>query len=357
MSTGDHERHRRSARRCEFRSSTAEVEGIRRREVLAVLACALAHRPLAAVAQSPERLRVIGVLIGLAEGDPEIPERVRAFEMGLRDLGWVQGRNIHLHYRFAADIDRVQLLGKELLSVRPEVVVASSSFATAALLRETSTIPIVFVTASDPVGDGFVASLARPGGNVTGFTNSIASMGGKWLELLKEIAPSVERVAIMFNPASAPSRGSYFLPPFEAAAASIGVKSLAMPVHSVADIEPALAALGREPGGGLIVMPDTFTAINRGLIIAQAAQQRVPAIYSTPQVAADGGLIAYGADQIDLYRRTPFYVDRILKGAKPAELPVQSPTKFDLIINLKTAKALGLTVSPLMIARANEVIE
>jgi putative ABC transport system substrate-binding protein len=182
-------------------------------------------------------------------------------------------------------------------------------------------------------------------------------MGGKWLELLKEIAPKVERVAIMFNPASAPSRGSYFLPPFETAAASIAIRPLPMPVHGAADIMPALAALGREPGGGLIVMPDTFTFVNRGLIIAQAAEQRVPAIYPFRRFAADGGLIAYGTDLLDLYRRTPFYVDRILKGAKPAELPVQSPVKFELVINLKTAKALGLTVSPLMIARANEVIE
>jgi putative ABC transport system substrate-binding protein len=241
--------------------------------------------------------------------------------------------------------------------LRPELIVAGSSFVVSAILGETRTIPVVFVTASDPVGDGFVASLARPGGNVTGFTNSIASMGGKWLELLKEIAPGIERVAIMFNPASAPSRGSYFLPPFEAAAASIGVKSLAMPLHSVADIEPAIAALGREPGGGLIVMPDNFTTINRALIIAQAAEQRVPAIYSVRFFATEGGLIAYGADLLDLYRRVPFYVDRILKGAKPAELPVQSPAKFELVINLKTANALGLAVSPLMIARANEVIE
>jgi putative ABC transport system substrate-binding protein len=224
-------------------------------------------------------------------------------------------------------------------------------------LRETRTIPIVFVTAADPVGDGLVASLARPGGNATGLTNNVSSMSGKWLELLKEIAPSVERVAIMFNPASAPTGGAYFLTPFETAAASIAVTPIAMPVHSVADVARAFATLGREPGGGLVVMPDIFTTVNRALIIAQAAQQRVPAIYPIPQFAADGGLIAYGADVLDLHRRAPSYVDRILKGAKPAELPVQSPAKFDLVINLKTAKALGLSVSPLLIARANELIE
>jgi putative ABC transport system substrate-binding protein len=329
---------------------------MKRRDVLAVLACALAPWPLSAIAQPNDRVRGIGVLIGLAEGDPEIPQRVAAFEMGLRDFGWVPGRNIRVDYRFATDADRLHVLAKELISLQPEVLVAGSTFVTAALLRET-TIPIVFVSAADPVGDGFVASLARPGGNATGFTNNIASMGGKWLEVLKEIAPSVERVAIMFNPASAASRGEYFLQPFETAAASIGVKALAMPVHSGADIEQALASLGREPGGGLIVMPDNFTTINRGLIIAGTARQQVPAIYPLPQFANDGGLIAYGADLLDLYRRAPFYIDRILKGAKPAELPVQSPTKFDMVLNLKTAKALGLTVSPIMIARANEVIE
>jgi len=330
---------------------------MRRRDVLALMAGALAHRPVAAIAQPAERMRVIGVLIGLSEGDPDIPGRVAAFEQGLRELGWVEGRNLRIHYRFGADSDRLRESAKELLSLRPELIVAGSTSVVAALMRESRTIPVVFVTASDPVGDGFVATLARPGGNATGFTNNVSSMSGKWLELLKDIAPTIERVAIMFNPASAPTGGAYFLLPFETAAASAAVKPLPMPVHSAADIAPALAALGRDPGGGLVVMPDVFTTINRGLIIAQAAEQRVPAIYFVRRFAADGGLIAYGADLLDLYRRTPFYVDRILKGAKPAELPVQSPAKFDLVINLKTAKALGLTVSPLMIARANEVIE
>ena len=347
----------RSPRRSESGRSTGGVEVIRRRDILAVFAGVLAPWPLAAIAQLSDRVRVIGVLIGLPEGDPEIPERVTAFEMGLRDFGWAQGRGIRIHYRFAAESDGLRTAAKELLALQPEVIVAGSTFVATALLRETRMVPIVFVTAADPVGDGLVASLARPGGNATGFTNSVSSMSGKWLELLKEIAPSVERVAIMFNPASAPTGGSYFLVPFETAAASIAVKPIAMPVHSVADVEPALATLGREPGGGLIVMPDIFTTVNRGLIIAQAAQQRVPAIYSTPQFAADGGLIAYGPDLLDLHRRAPSYVDRILKGAKPTELPVQSPAKFDLVINLKTAKALGLSVSPILLARANDLIE
>jgi putative ABC transport system substrate-binding protein len=308
--------------------------------------------PRAVIALS-DRVRVIGVLIGLSEGDPEVPERVAAFEMGFRDFGWAQGRNIRIHYRFAIESDGLRTAAKELLALHPEVIVAGNTFVATALLRQTRTIPIVFVTASDPVGDGLVASLARPGG----FTSSVSSMSGKWLELLKEIAPSVERVAIMFNPASAPTGGSYFLVPFETAAASIGVKPIVLPVHSVADVEPALATLRREPGGGLTVMPDIFTTVNRGLIIAQAAQHRVPAIYSTPQFAADGALIAYGPDLLDLYRRAPSYVDRILKGTKPTELPVQSPAKVDLVINLQTAKALGLSVSPIMIARANDLIE
>jgi ABC-type uncharacterized transport system substrate-binding protein len=329
---------------------------MRRRDVLAALAGALAARPFPAAAQS-ERGRVIGVLIGLPEADPEIPQRVAVFEAGLRELGWTVGGNIHVQYRFSPEADELQRMTKELIGLKAEVLVAGSSFVAARVLRETRAIPVVFVTASDPVGDGFVNSLAHPGGNATGFTNSIASMGGKWLELLKEVAPTVRRVAILFNPTSAPARGAYFLEPFEAAAASIAVKPSAMPVHSVVEIDAALADWGSEPGGGLIVMPDNFTTINRGRIIAQAAQQRVPSIYTTPQFAFDGGLIAYGADLLDLYRRAPSYIDRILKGAKPADLPVQSPTKFDMVINLKTAKALGLTVSPLVIARANEVIE
>ncbi|HEY7301104.1 MAG TPA: ABC transporter substrate-binding protein [Xanthobacteraceae bacterium] len=330
---------------------------MRRRDVLAVLVGALAPRPLTAFAQPNDRLRTIGVLIGLSDGDPEISQRAAAFEMGLRDFGWTPGRNIRVEYRFAADADRLQALAKELISLQPEALVAANTFVTAVVLRETRTIPVVFVSASDPIGDGFVSSLARPGGNATGFTNSIGSMGGKWLELLKEIAPSVERAAIMFNPPSAPSRGEYFLKPFETAAGSIKVKALAMPVESGADIERALADLGREPGGGLVVTPDNFTTVNRRLIIAEAAKHRVPAIYSTPQFASDGGLIAYGTDLLELYRHAPFYIDHILKGAKPADLPVQSPTKFEMVINLKTAKALGLAVSPIMIARANEVIE
>ena len=329
---------------------------MRRRKVLSLLAGALAPWPLSAIAQQAERMRVIGVLIGLAESDPDIPLRIARFEQALRDLGWIEGRNVRLHYRFAGD-NRLQTFARELVALQPDLIVAGSGFVVFALLRETRTVPIVFVTSADPVGDRFVASLVRPGGNATGFTNNLPSMGGKWLELLKEVAPGIERVAVMFNPDTAPGSGFYFLPPIEAAAALIDVKPLAMPVRSPADIESAFAGFERKGVHGLVVTPDNFTAVHRGLIIAQAAQHRVPAIYPFHYFAKEGGLMSYGADLLDLYARTPSYVDRILRGAKPADLAVQAPAKVDLVINLKVAKALGLSVPRIMIARADEVIE
>jgi putative ABC transport system substrate-binding protein len=221
----------------------------------------------------------------------------------------------------------------------------------------TQTIPIVFVTAADPIGDGFVSSLARPGRNVTGFTSNYESMGGKWLELLMEIAPNTDRVAVMFNPATATGSRAYFFPAFESAARSIAVTPVGMPVHNAAEIEPVLAAFGRAPGGGLIVTPDNFAAVHRGRIVAEAARQRVPAIYSLRYFATEGGLMSYGVDLLDLYRRAAANVDRILKGASPADIPVQVSAKVDLVINLKTANELGLAVPRIMLARANEVIE
>jgi len=329
---------------------------MRRRDVLAFLAGVGFVGPIAAFAQQPERVRVIGVLAGLAEGDPSHPPRIAAFEQGLRALGWGAG-NLRIHYRFADGPDHLPTLAKELVELQPDVIVAGSGFVVPALLRETRTLPIVFVTAADPVGDGYAASLARPGGNVTGFSNNLATMGGKWLELLKEIAPAVGRVGILFNPATAPASGSYFMPTLETAAVSLAVKPFPARVASPADIESALAAFERQPGTGLIVMPDNFTSMHRKLIVAQAARNRVPAIYPFRYFATDGGLISYGADLLDLYRRVPSYVDRILRGAKPSELPVQAPTKIDLVVNLKTARDLGLTVPRIMLARANEVIE
>jgi len=330
---------------------------MRRREVLSLLGGTLVSWPRLAHAQHTERLRVIGVMIGLAEDDPGVPLRVANFEQGLRELGWIRGRNIQIHYRIGADRDRLQAHARDLVALQPDLIVAGSSFVVSALLQETNTAPIVFVTAANPVGDRFVAALQRPGGNLTGFTNSFASMGGKWLELLKEVAPAIARVAIMFNPDTAPGSLSYFLPPVEALAASIAVQPFVMPVRSPAEIESAFADLGRDPAQGLVTIPDNFLSIHRALIIEQAARFKVPAIYSLRHFAADGGLMSCGADILDLYRRTPSYVDRILRGSKPADLPVQAPAKVDLVINLRAAEALGLSVSRMMIARASEVIE
>jgi putative ABC transport system substrate-binding protein len=330
---------------------------MRRRDVLAVLAGVGLHGPIAAFAQQAERIRVIGVLAGLAQGDPSHPPRIAAFEQGLRALGWSEGRNLRIHYRFAAGADTLPALAREMVELQPDVIVAGSGFVAQALLRETRTLPIVFVTAADPVGDGYAASLARPGGNATGFSNNLATMGGKWLELLKEIAPGIGRVGILFNPATAPASGAYFMPTLQAAAASLTMQTFAAQVGSPAEIEATLAGFGSGRRTGLVVMPDNFTSLHRKTIVAQAARNRLPAVYPFRYFATEGGLISYGADLLDLYRRVPSYVDRILRGAKPAELPVQTPTKIDLVVNLKTARDLGLTVPRIMMARADEVIE
>jgi putative ABC transport system substrate-binding protein len=302
-------------------------------------------------------MRRIGVLMGSAESDLESVPRVTAFERGLMELGWVSGRNVLIDYRWAAgEPAHMQVLAKELVELQPDVLLASSTPVVAALGRETGTIPIVFVVVSDPIGSGFVESLPRPGGNMTGFINIESSLGGKWLELLKELAPRVSRVAVMFNPDTAP-HAKYYLRPFELAAPSLAVKPSTLPVRSVSDIERAIFDLGHVPASGLIVLPDTFTTVHREVIISAAANSNVPAIYPFRFMAGDGGLISYGVDLIDLYRRAAPYVDRILKGGKPADLPVQQPTKFEFVINLKTAKALGLDISPTLLARADEVIE
>jgi putative ABC transport system substrate-binding protein len=321
------------------------------------LACGAVYSPFAAFAQQVEQPRQIGVLIGLAENDPEAPFRVAAFQQGLEPLGWVDRRNIQVTFRFAAEEQQLRAAAQELVALRPDVLVAGSSIVVAALLRETRTIPIVFATASDPVGDGFVASLARPGGNATGFTNSNASMGGKWLELIREVSPGVTRAAILFNRETAPAGGVYFLEAIEGAAASVGLRTVPTSVREPGQIESALRDVAREPGGSLIVVPDHFTTVHRRQIIAQAAHHRLPAIYPFRYFATEGGLMAYGPDLVDLYRRTGSYVDRILRGVKPGELPVQAPAKFDLVINLKAARQSGLTVSRMILARADEVIE
>jgi putative ABC transport system substrate-binding protein len=331
---------------------------VKRRGFITLLGGVAMSWPLASRAQQAGRVRRIGALLGTAENDPESQARLAAWRAGLEQLGWAEGHNLHVDYRWAGtDSERIHALAAELVASTPELIFAHSTPVTSALLQATRSIPIVFVQVSDPVGDHIVASFARPGGNVTGFTNIEASMGGKWVELLKSLAPAVTRVGFLFDPATAPGGGSYFLRPFEAAAPSFKVQPIAMPVSDVTGIEKGLASLGTDGNGGLIVNSDIFVTRNRQAIIAAAARHHVPAIYPFAYFAADGGLVAYGSDPKDIFRRAAGYVDRILKGEKPFDLPVQAPTKFELVINLKTAKALGLLVPQALLATAGEVIE
>ena len=298
------------------------------------------------------------MLVNVAADDPEAQTSVAAFKQALEQLGWSEGRNLQIDFRGAAgDPERMQAFAKELIALQPHVILARSTPVTAALLRQTRTIPIVFTVVSDPVGERFVESLARPGGNATGFTNVEFSLTGKWLELLKEVAPRVKRVAFIFDPKLAPGGGSYYTRLIEASAPTFAVTPTVAPVHSPADIERVIGEFVREPNGGLVVLPDATTLVNRGLIVALAARHRVPAIYAFRIIVAEGGLISYGIDVVDQFRQAAGYIDRILKGAKPAELPVQLPAKFVMSINLKTAKGLGLDVPLLLQQRADEVIE
>ena len=331
---------------------------MRRREFITLIGGAVAAWPIAARAQQPERMRRIGLLMGYTENDPLSQTRIAAFLQGLSELGWSDSRNLHIDYRWAsADVERIKQFAKELVALKPDVILAHSTPVTAALQRETTGIPIVFVLVSDPVGAGFVASLARPGGNITGFINFEDSMGGKWLELLKEVAPAVKRAAIMFNPDTAPGGGGYFLHSFEAAGAALGVKPIVAAVRSPSEIEKVIGDLAREPDGGLVLMSDIFLSLNRTQVMTLAERHKLPVVYWVGTYAKEGGLLGYGPDYDDLFRRSASYVDRILKGEKPSNLPVQVPTKFELVINLKTAKAIGLTVPPTLLTRADEVIE
>ena len=330
---------------------------MRRREFISLIGSAAVALPLAARAQQGERMRRIGVLMAFAESDPEGPGFVAAFREGLQKLGWAEGRNIRIDYRWAAlDTELMQRFSKELVALQPELVLSSSTPTTAALLQETRTIPIIFANVIDPVGSGFIASLARPGGNVTGFTDNEASMVGKWLELLKEIAPRVNRVAFLFNPATA-TYAEYYLNPYKAAAASFAMEAIAAPVRNTSELESVVAAQARAPNGGLIVMPDAFMTAHNAEVTSLVARHRLPAVSPNRFYTELGGLLSYGNDIVDNYRRAATYVDRILKGAKPSELPIQAPVKFDLVINLKTAKALGLDVPPHLQQVADEVIE
>ena len=335
---------------------------VRRRDFLTLLGGASAasalSRPFAASAQQGDRGARIGVLSAYAETDPLQRGYGSSFHRGLRDLGWIEGRNVHVDYRWSAgDVARMRMLAAELIQLAPDVILTTNSPTTAAALQETRTIPIVFVTVSDPLGSGFVASLARPGGNATGFTTVEGPMAGKWLEMLKEIAPRVAHVAFMFNPATASGGGSNFLEAFATAASSLAMNATPAAVRDEAEIERAIAALGRESAGGLIVMPDITTTLHRDRIVALAARHRLPAVYPYRFFATSGGLMSYGIDLNDLYRQSATYIDRILKGEKPADLPVQAPTRFELVINVSTAKALGLEVPLHFQQLADEVIE
>jgi putative tryptophan/tyrosine transport system substrate-binding protein len=284
---------------------------------------------------------------------------VAAFKVALAGLGWIEGRNIQIEVRYAAaDVDRMRAFARELVALQPDVLVGHTTGVIAAFKRETQTIPIVFFVVSDPVGSGFVESLPRPGGNITGFINIEASLSGKWIEILKEIRPGISRAALMFNPVTAPYF-AFYQQPFEAAARASGIEPITAPIHSAADIERIFESLGNRPDTGLVCPPDVFTTtrVNLDLIISLAARAHLPTIYPYRYMVNVGGLISYGVEINDLYRRATVYVDRILKGAKPADLPVQLPTKFEFAINLKTAKALGIEIPPTLLGRADEVIE
>jgi putative tryptophan/tyrosine transport system substrate-binding protein len=330
---------------------------MRRREFVAGLGSAAAW-PLIARAQQLDRVQRIGVLMAFDETDPQGKARFSAFTQRLAELGWTEGRKLRMDVRWGADnVDRMRLFAKELVSLKPDVILATSTPVTAALQGETRTIPIVFANINDPVGSGFVASLPRPGGNLTGLINVEATMAGKRLQLLTEIAPGTKRVAIMFSPETALYVRSYFQPSFEAAAGLLQVEPIIAPVYSDAEIEMVITSLAREPGGSLITVPDNFVNSHRQTVISQAARNNIPAVYQISVFVRDGGLLSYGVDDVDAYRRAATVVERILRGEKPSDLPVQLPAKFEMAINLKTAKALGLTIPETLLATADEVIQ
>ena len=329
---------------------------MRRRQAIGLIGAAAFAAPFSARAQQPSRIRRVGVLMGGAANDPQQIERVSAFRKGLKDLKWIEGDNLSLDIRWGeGDTARINALAAELVASAPDAIHGTVTPVLRALKRTTQTIPVVFAGVADPVGDGLAASLARPGGNVTGFSSADAALAGKWLQLLKEMSPSLARVMAVFNPDTAPH--SIFWPALAAAAPALGITLIRAEVRDKAAIEGAMAALAGDPPAGLVVMPDSFVNLNRAAVIEQAARHRAPAIYFIRTFADDGGLMAYGPDYVDMSRRAASYVDLILKGAKPADLPVQAPVKFEFVLNLKTAAALGLAVPPSIMARADEVIE
>jgi putative tryptophan/tyrosine transport system substrate-binding protein len=330
---------------------------MRRRDFITLLGGTAAAWPLAVRAQQAERVRRIGVLISTREDDPDGQARAALLRQGLSELGWTEGRNVHIDYRWVGgDAVRAEANAAELVSQKPDVIVANSTLVLAAVRNVTSTVPIVFVVVGDPIGQGFVSSLAHPGGNITGFTSFEFAIGVKWLELIKEIVPELGHIAFIFNPEAGPF-AEKFVQSIEPLAHSLGVRLMVTPTRDAREVDRALVAVSAEPKAGLIVSPDAFTTANRGLIISLAARYRLPAIYAYRYFAIDGGLLSYGHDAKEPWRRAPSYVDKILKGASPADLPIQQPTKFELVINLKTAKALGLTIPPQLLDRADELIE
>jgi putative ABC transport system substrate-binding protein len=317
---------------------------LQRRELIGALGGAAAW-PLAARAQQGDRVRRIGALMPFDENDPAWKTGLAAFTQALANLGWTDGRNVRMDLRWAGDdINRIRALAQELVGLQPDIILVNGTAATAALQRETRTIPIVFANVGDPVASGIVARLDRPSGNVTGFAAREASLGGKWIELLSEIAPGLKRAAITFNPEF--NLVSAYMPSFETAARSLKVALITAPVHNDLEIETAVTTLAREPGGGLVVMSDAFATVDRVPIVSGAARNSVPAAYTASYFARDGGLLSYGTDRVDNFRRAASYVDRILRGEKPGDLPVQFPTKFEMVVNRKTAKALGLAIPP-----------
>jgi putative tryptophan/tyrosine transport system substrate-binding protein len=329
---------------------------VKRREAITLIG-GIAAWPLAAHAQQPDRVRRIGVMMQLVESEPLSQLYVSTLTNRLRDFGWIEGRNLRVDYRWnTREPDSARAGAKELVALQADVIVAHGTASLVALRQETDTIPIVFTLVSEPVANGFVESLAHPSGNITGFSNLEASIGAKWVEMIKEIAPHVGRVAIIFNPDITPTAIA-FAHSAEAAARQLSVEPVVAPVHGSSEIEVVITKLGNEPGGALILAPDASLFAQRKLIIELATRYRLPSIYSFPAFAADGGLLCYGPDPVDQFREAAAYVDQILRGKKPGDLPVQQPTKFELIINLKTAKSLGLTVPPSMLATADEVIE
>jgi putative ABC transport system substrate-binding protein len=332
---------------------------MRRRDFISFLGSTAAMWPLSARAQQGGRMRRIGMLMGLVEGDPQARKYLSAFQESLGALGWHDGLNVQIDYRATADLEGMRSHAVELISLGPELIVTYTTPATNAVRQTMRNVPIVFVAVSDPIGTGFVESFSRPGGYITGFTNFEATMGGKWLELMHDIAPSVKRVAMLYNPATANAgaSGGVYLQPMKAAADVLGIELSVSPVNDPAEIDGAFAAMAESPGGGLIVMPNVFTARNQERIVSQAARFRIPTVYPLQHFVAAGGLLSYGIDYRDQFRLAASYADRILRGGKVADLPVQQPTKFELVINRKTAKALGLEIPATLLARTDELIE